>query len=447
VNPDILIFVQGIQDNPDCSGSLSHWWGGYLEQFDCYPLDIPADKLVLSPHVYGPDVHVQPYFETSDFPDNMPAIWDTHFGYLADRGYSVIIGEFGGRYGHGGDSRDKVLQDTLIDYMDSKGMTDFFYLSWNPNSSDTGGILQDDWQSVWQDKVELLQRLMDGTQPEPPDDPVCSDGVDNDGDGLTDYPDDPGCDSSTDSNEFNEDTGSGELEATVNINDDWGTGYCAAVTVTNNGSTTVDWEVTFTVDGTIRDLWNASYSQSGDTVTAEGVSWNNTVNPSSSVNFGFCADRSGTTPEPTPTPTPAPTSTPTPTPTPVPTPTPTPTPEFACSDGVDNDGDGLTDYPDDPGCASATDSDELNEQQDGDISTELVITADWGNGYCADVYVTNSGSSGIDWTVSFDIEGTIRNLWSAYYEQNGSTVIAEGLSWNNVVRAGGSVSFGFCALR
>jgi endoglucanase len=138
-NPDILIFVQGIQDNPVCSGSSSHWWGGNLEPFQCYPLDIPADKVVLSPHVYGPDVFVQPYFNAVNFPNNMPAVWEAHFGYLTLLGYSVIIGEFGGKYGHGGDPRDKVLQDALIAYMDAKGMTDFFYWSWNPNSGDTGG--------------------------------------------------------------------------------------------------------------------------------------------------------------------------------------------------------------------------------------------------------------------------------------------------------------------
>jgi len=31
-----------------------------------------------------------------------------------------------------------------------------------------------------------------------------------------------------------------------------------------------------------------------------------------------------------------------------------------CSDGTDNDGDGLTDYPSDPGCSSASDPDEYN---------------------------------------------------------------------------------------
>jgi hypothetical protein len=31
-----------------------------------------------------------------------------------------------------------------------------------------------------------------------------------------------------------------------------------------------------------------------------------------------------------------------------------------CSDGIDNDGDGLVDYPADPGCSSKRDKDEFN---------------------------------------------------------------------------------------
>ncbi|MEQ9618200.1 MAG: cellulase family glycosylhydrolase [Deltaproteobacteria bacterium] len=429
VNPDILIFVQGIQDNPVCSGSLSHWWGGNLEPFDCFPLDIPADKLVLSPHVYGPDVFDQPYFGEPDFPDNMPGIWETHFGYLVDRGYSVIIGEFGGRYGHGGDPRDRVLQDALVEYMDGKGMTDFFYWSWNPNSGDTGGILKDDWQNVWQDKVALLQRLMEGSQPEPPDSTECSDGVDNDGDGLIDYPDDPGCENELDNDEFNEQPDGEVITTAVNISDDWGTGYCAQVTVTNSGSSPVDWMVTFDVYGAIRDLWSAAYTQNGSSVTAEGVSWNDIVQGGSSVGFGFCADRNSPPPPPEPT---SP---------------PPPAPVYACSDGVDNDGDGLIDYPEDPGCDNAEDNDEFNERPGGGITADVVINDDWGTGYCAEVFVVNSGFGGVDWVVSFTIEGTVRNLWNAVYRQNGNTVTAEGVSWNNIVNGNSSVNFGFCANR
>ena len=426
-NPDLLIFVQGIQDNPTCSSQTSHWWGGNLEPAGCYPLDIPADKLVLSPHVYGPDVYVQSYFNDSNFPANMPDIWDMHFGYLSDLGYSVIIGEFGGRYGHGGDARDKAWQDALIDYMKEKGMTDFFYWSWNPNSGDTGGILQDDWRSVWQDKVDLLSQLMDGSTGGPPDEAECLDGEDNDGDGFTDYPDDPGCSSPDDDDERDEQPGGG-VAADVSINDDWGTGYCARVTVTNDGAQPVDWVVTFDIEGTVRDLWNAEYSQSGSTVTAEGVSWNNIVNPSHTVEFGFCADRTGPTPTPAPTPvpTPAPTPVPTPVPTPAPTPAPTPVP---------------TPVPTPAPTPAPTPT------PGGGLTTTVRINDDWGTGYCAEVTVANSSASSVDWLVTFPIDGRMRNIWNAVYTQDGNEVTAGGVSWNNIVRANGTVNFGFCATR
>lgn len=38
---------------------------------------------------------------------------------------------------------------------------------------------------------------------------------------------------------------------------------------------------------------------------------------------------------------------------------------FACADGVDNDGDSLIDFPDDPGCTSATDTDETDPGSGG----------------------------------------------------------------------------------
>ena len=78
-------------------------------------------------------------------------------------------------------------------------------------------------------------------------------------------------------------------------------------------------------------------------------------------------------PSPTPSPTRAPTSPPTPSPPPTPTPTPTPTasptpsptPIPQCSDEVDNDGDGLTDYGldplvNDPECLTPGDNDEAS---------------------------------------------------------------------------------------
>jgi hypothetical protein len=41
-------------------------------------------------------------------------------------------------------------------------------------------------------------------------------------------------------------------------------------------------------------------------------------------------------------------------------------PVTECSDGLDNDGDGLVDYPDDPGCGSSRDEEELSDNDNGD---------------------------------------------------------------------------------
>jgi endoglucanase len=166
VAPNKLIFVEGTSDSSSCVSLVANaFWGGNVASQLCTPIDptkIPANRLVLSPHVYGPDVFAQPYFSASNFPDNMPAIWDAHFGAVRAQGYSVVIGETGGKYGAGLAS-DKVFQDKLFAYLKSKDILDVFYWSWNPNSGDTGGILNDDWTTLRTDKVALLQTFWTGT--------------------------------------------------------------------------------------------------------------------------------------------------------------------------------------------------------------------------------------------------------------------------------------------
>lgn len=455
--PELLIFVEGIESNPSCSGTLSHWWGGNLEPLACHPLAIPADRLVLSPHVYGPDVYNQPYFSAPDFPNNMPAIWEAHFGQFRDAGHTLAIGETGGRYGHGGDPRDKIFQDALVDYLIGKNITHLFYWSWNPNSGDTGGILQDDWRGVWQDKLDLLARLWGGGSPAPaacadgldndgdgladyPSDPgctsstdysesdplppppppaaACADGLDNDGDGVTDYPADPGCNSLSDDDEYNPPPppAGATLPAQVLVTSDWGSGYCADVTVNNGTASPVQWTTAFQVSGIVRSVWNAAYTQTGSDVTATGVDWNRILNPGASASFGFCADHPVVVPEP------------------------------ACSDGIDNDGDGVADFPADAGCESASDTDETNPAPGG-VTATLITTSDWGAGYCANVDVRNTGSTAVQWQVSLAIQGQVSSLWNALYSQNGATLTAQGVDWNRQVPAGGTVQFGFCASR
>jgi prepilin-type N-terminal cleavage/methylation domain-containing protein len=54
-------------------------------------------------------------------------------------------------------------------------------------------------------------------------------------------------------------------------------------------------------------------------------------------------------------------------------PAPPPTAAPACSDGIDNDGDGKTDFPDDPGCASPSDTDETDPAPPPDTTPHNTI--------------------------------------------------------------------------
>lgn len=157
---NLLVFVQGIQNNPTCSTTLGHWQGGNLEPVNCTSIAtsaIPSNKLILSPHVYGPDVYNQGYFDDGSFPNNMSQIWETQFGFLVNKGVTIVPGEWGGKDGTDeGNAKDALLQQSLVSYFTAKHICNSFYWDWNPNSGDTGGILQNDWKNVWNQKMNLL---------------------------------------------------------------------------------------------------------------------------------------------------------------------------------------------------------------------------------------------------------------------------------------------------
>lgn len=159
-NPNILIFFGGMGWVEACGKRTTYFWGLNFEPFACASLNqgaIPLNKLVISPHIYGPDLYGNyPIFNESDFPLNFIGLWDRAFGFLLSQGYSVIPGEWGGKFGTGtGDPRDVKLQQTFVDYMQKRHICSAFYWSWNPNTA-TLGIVQNDWKTVWPDKISFL---------------------------------------------------------------------------------------------------------------------------------------------------------------------------------------------------------------------------------------------------------------------------------------------------
>jgi endoglucanase len=188
VNPNTLVFVQGIgtsagnQDGtpatitavPHGNAASNPNWGENLFEANSNPLNIPKERLVFSPHTYGPSVFVQRMFmdpaqsQCSGLegdaagdadcnivinPTQLRAGWEEHFGYLRDLGYAVVVGEFGGnldwprgqaslrdqaRWSHITAPVDAQWQDAFVDYMVDNNI-EGCYWSINPESGDTAG--------------------------------------------------------------------------------------------------------------------------------------------------------------------------------------------------------------------------------------------------------------------------------------------------------------------
>lgn len=69
------------------------------------------------------DVYNQSYFSAFTFPNNMPAIWDAHWGFLRDtQPRAVVVGEWGGFC----KGKDAKWQRRLARYLRERGMTDNF---------------------------------------------------------------------------------------------------------------------------------------------------------------------------------------------------------------------------------------------------------------------------------------------------------------------------------
>lgn len=150
-NPNVLIFVEGIE----LYDGDTYWWGGNLKGVADYPVQLNyPNKLVYSPHEYGPTVYNQPWFSASDFPANMPAIWEEHFNFIHSQGISpLLVGEFGIRDPEG---VDEIWFDTFMAYMGQRGYS-WTYWCWNPNSGDTGGLLDDQWVNIVEWKMAKLR--------------------------------------------------------------------------------------------------------------------------------------------------------------------------------------------------------------------------------------------------------------------------------------------------
>ncbi|MEV6498051.1 glycoside hydrolase family 6 protein [Streptomyces prunicolor] len=99
------------------------------------------------------------------------------------------------------------------------------------------------------------------------------------------------------------DTGIAAIPCSVDykVQNQWDTGFTAAVTITNNGAAKSSWAAKWSYAGNqkVTSGWNAKISQSGTAVTAANETYNGSLGTGSSVSFGFNASYSGTNALPT----------------------------------------------------------------------------------------------------------------------------------------------------
>ncbi len=428
--PSWLIVVEGIE-GPVAGGQQldRHWWGGNLEGVRANPvrLSVP-NRLVYSPHEYGPGVFAQPWFSSPDMAATLADRWQKGFGYIHESGTApILVGEFGAK-NVGTDTVEGRWIRQFADYMGRKGISWTFW-AWNPNSGDTGGVLQDDWRTVNPAKMSLLTALINrqpiayapgAVTPAPAPVPGTPTGP---APSPAPAPTPTPTPTPTPAPAPTPAPGTGTPTVRVAIDSQWAGGWCGKFVVGNPGSTVLTpTAIAFTVPAgaSVTSTWNGTVSGSGSARSIALPTWARVPAGGSYQDTGLCVQGSGSLSGVTVTiaGAPAPVApAPTPVPTPVPAPAPTPAPSPA------------------PGSPT--------------LAVTVARDSTWETGFCRSFTVRNTGpAQATSWTLSFRMPAgsRLRDTWNGTAVQSGDRVTVTPATWSQRIAPGASVSaFGFCA--
>ncbi len=283
-DPGALVFCEGVSENPDAAASGgfdSTWWGGDLVQAAQFPVVLTAPgHVVYSAHDYGPNLFQQAWFNSSTTPASLDAVWNKNWGYLYAQGNAPVwVGEFG---------TDNTASDissstpgsqgqwfsSLVSYLSANPWMGWTY--WALNGEDSFALLDNNYDAspVSSAKEALLATIQfplpgastGSPSPSPSPSPSVSCGV------------------------------------VYSLTNSWSGGFQAQIVLTDTGTAPVSpWTLTFAFGGDqkISNLWNATYTQSGENVTVAAASYDATITPGSSVTVGFTGTFSASNATPT----------------------------------------------------------------------------------------------------------------------------------------------------
>ena len=269
VNPNALIFAEGIGETPNSSGGFdSTWWGGDLALAGQFPVTLSSPgHVVYSAHDYGPNLFQQTWFNSSTTSASLDAVWAKFWGYLYTQNVAPVwVGEFGtGNAASDVSSSAAGSQgqwfSSLMSYIKSNPAMGWTY--WALNGEDSYALLDNSYDATPVSAAK--QSLLAGDQ----------------------FPL-PGAGNGTPSP-----TGSAapvSCRAVYSLTNSWQGGFQGQIVLTNTGTAAISpWKLTWTFPGDqkIGSMWTASFTQSGENVTAVNQSYNATIAPAGSVTIGF----------------------------------------------------------------------------------------------------------------------------------------------------------------
>jgi endoglucanase len=283
VDPNALIFCEGISENPNSSGGYdSTWWGGDLAMAGQYPVVLNSPgHVVYSAHDYGPNLFQQTWFNSSTTPASLDAVWNKFWGYLYAQGTAPVwVGEFGT-----GNTAADVSSTTagsqgqwfsaLVSYLSASPWMGWTY--WALNGEDSYALLDSNYDAtpVSAAKQNLLATI---------------------GFPL------PGASTGSPSPSPTGSAAPASCQAVYSVTNSWPGGFQAQIVLSNTGTAPISpWTLAFSFGGDqkIASLWNASYTQSGQQVTVTAESYNATITPSGSVTIGFTGSYTSSNAAPT----------------------------------------------------------------------------------------------------------------------------------------------------
>ncbi len=171
VNPNVLILVEGteiypidIKSNGDYSSADSedyyfNWWGGNLRGVRDFPVELGKyqNKLVYSPHDYGPSVYAQPWFEGDYTYESLTKdCWYDNWLYIYDEDIApLLIGEWGGFMREPNLKWMTYMRELIGNYH-----LNHTFWCFNANSGDTGGMVLDDFVTWDEEKYAFVKEVL-----------------------------------------------------------------------------------------------------------------------------------------------------------------------------------------------------------------------------------------------------------------------------------------------